>query len=1339
MNKHRITLFVFALNCFFYVGAVNKTYTCRVVDFGHDLGDGTYRDKANSPQTTYKIDVDGDGNTADDCIAFWEFSLTQPINSQSYKYLKSATNSRFFGGITAFYDATGKFISEGMLNANHELRDDNNFMDIQGSSVKHRNNAFWFWKKEDFLNGGNTNPVSFDAKSTITVHISRFWSGIEGGRWVVQEGSQFYISEKTFGSNGTASGLRLSHTLYPTMTRWALYNPVEPWDVRFNATTAVYENHNFNDVSSVGFYVYRDNLVVGNTQIKWHAFEVVANVTREEKPSFNATMTQVPASGEISSPFYISTKEVDYALWRKAYNWAVSNQYCLSLGIPGYVFDRDGDVGSMDVANFTHNVNEPVTDISWHDAALWCNALSEMEGLEPCYYSDAAKTKVLREIKNRIDSTKYAQKYSVYVDYTKNGYRLPTMSEWNAASTGSTINESNAWIGANSGGTTKTTATKTANNLGIYDMFGNVWEYCWDTNMAGDYYNPATQNSHTVLGGGFNYPTPTTVPIKKWGDIPSKGNPNIGFRIVRADAGATPPTTQNSGSVPTWTIVEGEKILPSIAPEKIQSLVQTAKISGSKTYKTSGDPLYENDNVGFTRTDDAVITITPFHMAKYETSYAMWREIYNWAEINGYTFDDDAAMGAQNYRVGELTHQANEPATETNWNDIMLWCNALSEYEGKTPVYFADDAKTIVIKKGLQWRIDMEQRYVDYPTYTNNAIKARFENDGYRLPTYAEWEAAYRAGNETKNLSFPSSIGTSWINTNSNDSIHSVYAPGDQPNSYGIYHLYGNISEYTMGARLLDYYRYHNPKDDSDEFMFGIDTRGGCFVSEARKAAESESESYKNRASAPRHFIGFRVVRCDAGRHNGYEPPIDIKVPVDISKYNDNSGQTFHNNNKRTGEFLKTGVPSPKIQTKWTYTTGGKVQSSPVVINDTLYVGSDDAKVYAINAKTGALIWSYTTGGAIETSSPTIYQGKLFIGSKDTYLYCLNAKTGTLIWKKKGYTTAYVKSSPMVAYNTVFATFHGEFNATSTIGYDINTGAEVWRYRDSRCNEGSISSDETTMFFPTKDNVCAGTDIATEIKKWEYIGVHSAASMPIVNGNSVLYVAEHFARLQNKTTGLPIWTRTVGQNTDGKPWSTPAIGTVNNSGTTSQSIFWSTLKLKAGKALLMSLNPADGSINWQKEYDLSFKSSPALANNMIYVGNDDSYLYAVNAVNGDLIWSFKTGDIVMSSPWIENNVVYVGSNDANVYAVEEDTTTAIMDPTTKRFVVYPSPTSNYLTINCDYKIHKVRITNLLGQSYNFGIDYELNKVDVSSLPSGVYSIEVFSNTQLIGKSSFIRK
>ena len=87
----------------------------------------------------------------------------------------------------------------------------------------------------------------------------------------------------------------------------------------------------------------------------------------------------------------------------------------------------------------------------------------------------------------------------------------------------------------------------------------------------------------------------------------------------------------------------------------------------------------------------------------------------------------------------------------------------------------------------------------------------------------------------------------------------------------------------------------------------------------------------------------------------------------------------------------------------WTYTMGGDSQgvldqSSPVVANGVVYVGSIDGNLYALNAGTGALLWKYTTGSAVD-SSPAVANGVVYVGSDDNNLYALNASTGALLWK----------------------------------------------------------------------------------------------------------------------------------------------------------------------------------------------------------------------------------------------------------------------------------------------------------------------------------------------------
>ena len=71
--------------------------------------------------------------------------------------------------------------------------------------------------------------------------------------------------------------------------------------------------------------------------------------------------------------------------------------------------------------------------------------------------------------------------------------------------------------------------------------------------------------------------------------------------------------------------------------------------------------------------------------------------------------------------------------------------------------------------------------------------------------------------------------------------------------------------------------------------------------------------------------------------------------------------------------------------------------SSPAVVNGVVYFGSDDGNVYALNASTGAKLWSYATGDGVD-SSPAVANGVVYVGSDDGNVYALNASTGAKLW-----------------------------------------------------------------------------------------------------------------------------------------------------------------------------------------------------------------------------------------------------------------------------------------------------------------------------------------------------
>ena len=110
------------------------------------------------------------------------------------------------------------------------------------------------------------------------------------------------------------------------------------------------------------------------------------------------------------------------------------------------------------------------------------------------------------------------------------------------------------------------------------------------------------------------------------------------------------------------------------------------------------------------------VYVSAFYMEKYEVTKALWDQVIEWNGGNGYTYDNPGSGKGPNH-----------PVQSINWYDMVKWCNARSEMEGRTPAYYTDPALTHIYKTG------QVAPYVNW-------------NAGYRLPTEAEWEKADRGG-----------------------------------------------------------------------------------------------------------------------------------------------------------------------------------------------------------------------------------------------------------------------------------------------------------------------------------------------------------------------------------------------------------------------------------------------------------------------------------------------------------------------------------------------------------------------------------------------------------------
>lgn len=379
----------------------------------------------------------------------------------------------------------------------------------------------------------------------------------------------------------------------------------------------------------------------------------------------------------------------------------------------------------------------------------------------------------------------------------------------------------------------------------------------------------------------------------------------------------------------------------------------------------------------------------------------------------------------------------------------------------------------------------------------------------------------------------------------------------------------------------------------------------------------------------------------------------------------------FQHDTRNSGYTDATTGPNQEVGAAWTFETGGEVLSSPAVVDGTVFVGSNDGNLYALDMVSGEQAWVFGTGGPVE-SSPAVVDGVVYVGSHDHNVYAVDTAAGEQEWAFE--TGGPVRSAPTVARNVIEVSTpewreHGMVAIGSDDGnvyiLDGKTGEQ--RYH--------ISTDGPVVASPyiapyyyfdgrgpylhfdvgSTDGFRYGTDVTTREGRE---GDGRRPIVPATNIGSPTYSSQTTNDDPHDTAGPDIFGTDEGvlhhrylENCNGcePSWEFQTGGKIRSSPALTEDP--AVVYVGSWDGNLYAVPVETGEPIWAFETGDIVESSPAVADGVVYFGSADQHVYAIDAESGEKLWDFRTGGAVFSSPAVVNGAVFVGSNDGQVYAL----------------------------------------------------------------------------------------
>ena len=289
------------------------------------------------------------------------------------------------------------------------------------------------------------------------------------------------------------------------------------------------------------------------------------------------------------------------------------------------------------------------------------------------------------------------------------------------------------------------------------------------------------------------------------------------------------------------------------------------------------------------------------------------------------------------------------------------------------------------------------------------------------------------------------------------------------------------------------------------------------------------------------------------------------------------------------------GPPAHEESRLWSYAAQGWMSAAPTVADGVLYVGSNDHRVYALDAAAGNELWSFATGDAV-VSVPTVVDGVVYVGSNDNHLYALDADTGEKLWSYD--TGAWVQYAPSVNGGRIYfgARIDGNHRV---VALDAMSGDVVWTAPEPRAVD--------------------------------------AEPAPAAVGNLVYTPGDEHGEFH-----------ALDAATGQLAWSAPVSSYVKTVPTVLEGVVYLTVVNTA-----YALDESTGEVIWSYGTErYPAQDLPALVVDDVYYLSPDQFLHALDAATCDVLWTYEAPGFISAEPVVADGVIFGATEGGHVFALD---------------------------------------------------------------------------------------